>query len=237
MPRQGVLNQTSKGVVKLQLENAPQCLEGLDGFSHIWLIYTFHQNQNWKPMVSPPRIHPKKVGVLASRAPYRPNQIGMSLVKLEKVHNDSIEVSEFDLLDQTPIIDIKPYVHYSDSRDNSKQGWLINEDTYKIKFTTKAKEQAQWILQNADLDFYQIAYTQLSTQPFNEKIKRLEKLEDHYILKYRTWRIKFKETDIGTIEVLGFSSGYKNEELNSSHDKYSDKEIHKKFRVKFNSTK
>ena len=188
-------------------------------------------------MVSPPRIHPKKVGVLASRAHYRPNQIGMSLVKLEKVHNDSIEVSEFDLLDQTPIIDIKPYVHYSDSRDNSKQGWLINEDTYKIKFTTKAKEQAQWILQNADLDFYQIAYTQLSTQPFNEKIKRLEKLEDHYILKYRTWRIKFKETDIGTIEVLGFSSGYKNEELNSSHDKYSDKEIHKKFRVKFNSTK
>lgn len=234
MPRQGVLNQTSKGTVRLNLENAPQCLEGLEGFSHIWLIYIFHQNTHWKPMVSPPRIHPNKVGVLASRAPYRPNQIGMSLVKLDKVNNDSIEVSEFDLLDQTPIIDIKPYVHYSDSKPNSTQGWLVNEETYKIKFTPEAKQQAQWIVDNAGLDFYQIAYTQLSTQPFNDQIKRVVKLEDHYILKYRTWRIKFKEPEVGTIEIIDFNSGYKVDELKSFNDKYQDKETHKKFLKKFN---
>ena len=233
MPRQGVLNQNSKGIVKLNLENAPQCLEGLEGFSHIWLIYIFHQNQNWKPMVSPPRIHPKKVGVLASRAPYRPNQIGMSLVKLEKVNKDSIEVSEFDLLDQTPIIDIKPYVHYSDSKENSTHGWLIKEETYKIKFTRKAKEQAQWILDKAGLDFYQITYTQLSTQAFNSQIKRIIQIDDFYVLKYRTWRIKYKKADTNTIEVMDFRSGYKKSDLNNSEDKYSDKEIHKEFIQRF----
>lgn len=233
MPRQGVLNQNSKGTVKLNLENAPQCLEGLEGFSHIWLIYIFHQNQNWKPMVSPPRIHPKKVGVLASRAPYRPNQIGMSLVKLDKVNKSSIEVSEFDLLDQTPIIDIKPYIHYSDSRQTSEAGWIKPEKNYVINYTEESQQQAQWLYDKAGIDLFQIIKTQLQYRPTDQNIKRISQKNNQWTLCYRTWRIHYTTSNL-EVTIVSISSGYSKEEiLHNTEDKYQDKSMHKDFLSKW----
>lgn len=235
MPRQGVLNKNSTGTITIDLENTPQCLNGLDGFSHIWLIYIFHKNTNWKPMVSPPRISPKKVGVLASRSPYRPNQIGMSLVKLESIKNNIITVSEFDLINETPIIDIKPYIEYSDSRAESKSGWVTNETAYKINLSKKLNEQCLWLYQEAELDFKQIIKTQLEFKPFDKNLKRVSFYNDIWTLSYRTWRIQFKEIDTDSLNVLGIFSGYSNSELNSVEDPYKDKDLHKKFSSYFNN--
>ena len=120
-PRQGVLAKGSKAIIHLNPKNNfEQAVKDLDGFDRLWIIYQFHLNKNWKPLVTPPRHTRNKVGVFASRAPYRPNQIGLSCVKLDKVDGLKIYISESDILDDSPVLDIKPYLPYSDSFPDCK---------------------------------------------------------------------------------------------------------------------
>jgi tRNA-Thr(GGU) m(6)t(6)A37 methyltransferase TsaA len=110
--------------------NREEMFRGLDEFSHIWILFLFHQtiDEGWKPTVRPPRLGgQKRVGVFASRSPHRPNHIGMSVVKLEQLLIKQgvvrLFVSGVDLLDNTPVIDIKPYVPYSDSLEDAGCGY------------------------------------------------------------------------------------------------------------------
>jgi tRNA-Thr(GGU) m(6)t(6)A37 methyltransferase TsaA len=104
--------------------NLEQALEDLDGFSKIWLIYWFDRNENWKPKVLPPRGPSVKRGVFATRSPHRPNPIGLSLVDLIEIKGRTIYVGSVDLLDKTPILDIKPYLPYAEAFPDAKAGWL-----------------------------------------------------------------------------------------------------------------
>ena len=104
--RQSPIAESNGGCVLLEIgHNHEQALQDLEGFSHIWLIYVFHHNPNWRPMVQPPRAS-RKVGVFASRAPYRPNPIGLSCVELISIQGLCVNVGPHDLLDGTPILDI-----------------------------------------------------------------------------------------------------------------------------------
>ena len=134
IPRQPGLAANARGVLKFQdTEELRMALRDLDGFSHLWVIFVFHAafeaNQKWKPRVRPPRLGgKKKVGVLSSRAPHRPNPIGLSVLKIEEIRvtavgGAEIEVSGVDLLDGTPILDIKPYLTYCDSVPQASEGW------------------------------------------------------------------------------------------------------------------
>ncbi len=123
IPRQPLLCPSATGKLSL-LEpfNQRDCVEGLEQVSHIWLTFIFHEHtdKDWKPKVRPPRLGGnKKLGVFATRSSFRPNNIGLSVVKLEKIELLDRQVvlylSGIDLLDKTPIIDIKPYVPYADS--------------------------------------------------------------------------------------------------------------------------
>jgi tRNA (adenine37-N6)-methyltransferase len=112
---------------------------GLEGYSHIWVIFIFHEAlaDGWRPMVRPPRLGgQKRVGLFASRSPHRPNPVGMSVVRLEKVviENGSfaLELSGIDLLDGTPVLDVKPYVPYSDSVPGA-EGGFTDEDMAEQK--------------------------------------------------------------------------------------------------------
>ena len=106
-------------------------VRGLEEFSHLWLVFIFHRHdaRNWKPSIRPPRLGgAKKVGVLASRSPHRPNPIGLSAVKIERIDLDAeggpeIHVSGVDILDGTPLLDIKPYIPYADSIPAADAGW------------------------------------------------------------------------------------------------------------------
>lgn len=95
----------------------------LAGFERIWLLFALHRSEGWKPEVKPPRGGGKR-SVLATRSPHRPNAIGLSAVELLAVETDRLRVRGLDLLDGTPILDIKPYVPYADSFPGSLAGWI-----------------------------------------------------------------------------------------------------------------
>lgn len=102
-------------------------LKDLSGFAKLWLIFDFHLSEGWKSTVKPPRGGPQR-GVLATRSPHRPNSIGLSAVELIKIEGRTLHLRGVDLLDGTPVLDIKPYVPYADAFPDSKAGWIDELD-------------------------------------------------------------------------------------------------------------
>ena len=128
-PRQAHLAPSSKGVIILEKFVQPeQSLIDLEGFSHIWVLFYFHLNTNKsaKPKIHPPRLNGKTTGLFATRSPHRFNPIGMSVLKIEKIDGNKIHVSGVDLVDNTPILDIKPYIPGADSIPDAKSSWTEN---------------------------------------------------------------------------------------------------------------
>lgn len=110
------------------VEGFPEAaLRDLKGFERIWLVFVFHRSDGWNPQVKPPRGGPRR-GVLATRSPHRPNAIGLSAVELVAVEGQRLRVRGVDLLDGTPILDIKPYVPYADAFPQSRAGWIDELD-------------------------------------------------------------------------------------------------------------
>ena len=110
-------------VIELSADIPHAAFRDLEGFERIWLVYVFHRSDGWKTEVRPPRGGGKR-SVLATRSPHRPNAIGLSAVHLIAVEPTSLRVQGIDLLDGTPILDIKPYVPYADAFPDSKAGWI-----------------------------------------------------------------------------------------------------------------
>ena len=104
-----------------------QVLRDLDGFDRLWLIFAFHLSDGWTTRVKPPRGGQKR-GVLATRSPHRPNSIGLSAVELIKVEGRTLHLRGVDLLDGTPVLDIKPYVPYADAFPDARAGWIDELD-------------------------------------------------------------------------------------------------------------
>ncbi len=153
IPRQPGLATQALGVIKLRDDPfLKQALKGLEGFSHLWIIFVFHRHdsKNWKPSIRPPRLGgAKKVGVLASRSPHRPNPIGLSAVKLLNVNLDApggaeITVEGVDILDGTPVLDIKPYLPYADGVADATSGWaeepIVRQE---VVFSSRALTQVE----------------------------------------------------------------------------------------------
>ncbi len=153
IPRQAGLTPSLRSEVWLQSPYGNQeSLRGLETCSHIWLLFLFHKThkEGWKPTVRPPRLGGKKrLGVFATRSPHRPNPIGMSVVELHAVRSAEqhmvLEISNADLIDGTPIIDIKPYVPYADQQANADYP-LVEKPVslaQEIIFSPKAQQQAE----------------------------------------------------------------------------------------------
>ncbi len=118
-------DQTQAGVIELHRgHNFEQALRDLDGFERIWVLFVFHLNSGWNPMVRPPRGPGGKQGLFATRAPHRPNPIGLSCLQLDRIDGRKVYVRGIDILDQTPVLDIKPYVPYADAFPDARAGWL-----------------------------------------------------------------------------------------------------------------
>lgn len=121
VPIQGVFDTETKA----EVEVFPQFAEGLDsldGFTHIFLIYHFNQSSGYD-LITKPFLENRSRGVFSIRAPRRPNPIGLSIVRLEKVKGNILEISEVDILDGTPLLDIKPYIPQFDNRVDASSGW------------------------------------------------------------------------------------------------------------------
>ena len=124
IPIQSSLAKGIKGKIELKEEFMPG-LQDLDGFSHIILIYYFHKSVGFELQVRPFLDHTKR-GVFATRAPKRPNPIGLSVVRLLDIHNNILNIENVDILDGTPLLDIKPYIPYFDILQVEKCGWIAN---------------------------------------------------------------------------------------------------------------
>lgn len=158
IPRQSGLIAELKGTVVFEPEyRNPDMLRGLEGFSHIWLIWSFSKSirAGWSPTVRPPRLGGnQRMGVFATRSPFRPNPIGLSSVMLDRVelHTEQgpmLHVSGVDLMDGTPIFDIKPYVPYADSHPEATGGFaaLVKERLLTVEcppcYLVKVPEQSR----------------------------------------------------------------------------------------------
>jgi tRNA (adenine37-N6)-methyltransferase len=131
VPRQANIAEAILSRIELSKEvytNPEQSLETLDDFSHFWIIYHFHKNDSHsKPKISPPRLDGKKVGTFATRSPHRPNPIGISLVRLDRIEGSTIYFYGSDMVDCTPVIDIKPYIPDYDSPNKASESIAKDE--------------------------------------------------------------------------------------------------------------
>lgn len=142
VPRQsGIARETKSRIVFEKEYRDPNAFRRLDEYSHLWLIWKFSESEceNWSPTVRPPRLGgDERVGVFATRSPFRPNPIGLTCVKLEKIDFECpdapvLTVSGADIMDSTPIYDIKPYIPYADSRPDAVGGFADGFSDYSLK--------------------------------------------------------------------------------------------------------
>ncbi len=147
-PRQPQLVPASRAKLRIKAQFIPeQSLKGLSEFSHVWLLPYFHLNTNkaFVSTVHPPRLKGKTMGVFASRSPHRPSPIGLSLARLLSVSGDTLYFSEIDLVDGTPILDVKPYIPAYDCAPEASPGWTGRADARElaVEFEPAALEQAR----------------------------------------------------------------------------------------------
>jgi tRNA-Thr(GGU) m(6)t(6)A37 methyltransferase TsaA len=148
IPRQsGIIKSCTAEIELFSPYNDIHAVKGLEAFSDIWVIFAFHQhlNSDWRPMIRPPRLGGnKKIGVFASRAPYRPNHLGLSRVQLINIQNlngkAKLIIACPDILDGTPIYDIKPYIHYADANPEARCGFApaAPESKFEVIFSQTA---------------------------------------------------------------------------------------------------
>ena len=122
VPIQGIFDPESKGRIDIFEEFEPG-LKDIEGFSHLILLYLFDRSKGYN-LICKPYMEDKNHGVFATRAPKRPNPIGLSVVRLEKREGPILYVAEVDILDETPLLDIKPFIPDIDHRENVRVGWL-----------------------------------------------------------------------------------------------------------------
>ncbi len=235
-PRQGVYAGGAGRVELAPGRNFETALRDLDGFERIWLIFVFDRNAGaWRPTTRPPVAVPgiDRVGTLASRAPYRPNPIGLSCVRLVSVHGRNLEVDEADLLDGTPILDVKPYVPAADAFPDARNGWLARGagEAWRVETTPEFDAASAFVRAHGGPDLSRTARLQLSQSPFDASRKRVERTEGGGgTLSLRMFRIDFMVDErLRTVVLTRIRSGYASQELENGDDPYSDKDLHRAF--------
>ena len=226
IPRQPGLVAQAKGILKLNDHPfLKQACAGFEGFSHVWVIFVFHRHdaKSWKPSIRPPRLGGKqRVGVLASRSPHRPNPIGLSACQLERIDLDApggpeLHLVGVDLLDGTPVLDVKPYIPYADSIPDATSGWAGAPITRRtVRFSDEADSQlthlaAQDPDQYAHLKDLIIELLELDPRPAFQQRKRPaddpSTEEDRYGFKVGSYDVKWRviqgEFLVDRLELFG----------------------------------
>lgn len=192
IPRQSGLADTKGRIIFEPAYRNQEALRGLDGYSHIWILWEFSESirETWSPTVRPPRLGGNtRVGVFATRSPFRPNPIGMSVVKLEYIEWNTKEgavlhVTGADLMNDTPIYDIKPYLPHIDSKPEAEGGFAeaVKDDSLKVILPEKqrgilTKEEEQLLVQILSQD---------PRPSYHQDTTRI------YGMKYEGYEIKFQ---------------------------------------------
>jgi tRNA (adenine37-N6)-methyltransferase len=205
--------------------NFEHALEDLAHWELIWVIFWFHLNPGWRPKVLPPRSTTGRKGVFATRSPHRPNPIGMSVVRLESVAGLILHIRDADMLDGTPVLDLKPYVAYTDAHPGAGTGWLEDSarsdpnaqpsdpvSAYAVQFEAPAAEQAVWIEAHTGLAILERIRATLALGPAPHPYRRIRRVGEQMQLSVKEWRVRFAVVgrDVRVIEIY---SGFRDSQL------------------------
>ncbi len=207
LPRQAGIAQSLQGEIVLEeAYNSPEALRGLEGFDYLWLIWGFSLNRESKPghlTVRPPRLGGNtRVGVFASRSPFRPNPLGLSSVKISDIdtENGIITVLGADLADGTPIYDIKPYIEYADSHPSVRSGFTDSAAWQRLEVIIPS-ETAQKLEQNIGKEGLEALKEILEEDPrpqYQDDPQRVYGLE----FKGRDIRFKVEDNTLTITEII-----------------------------------
>ena len=221
-PRQPAAAKGARGRIELfadaRLEHA---LQDLSSFGFIWLIFHFHLSRSFRGKVLPPRSLTRR-GVFATRAPHRPNPIGMSLVRLERIEAPCLDVLDVDMIDETPLLDIKPYLPYADVAPDATHGWLDDRSpeaahgdpkpAFDVSFSPRAAAQIAFLRDRCGVDLASRIRTTLALGPSPHPYRRIRRDGDGFRLSVQDWRVRFlvSGTRVWVEKVL---SGYRPSQL------------------------
>ena len=223
-------------------------LEDLEGWERIWVVFWCHLNTTWRPKVLPPRSASGRKGVFATRSPYRPNPLGLSAVRLERIEGLTLFIRDVDLVDGTPVLDIKPYVPYTDAYPDAATGWLQDEAlagqramggstppdpiaAYTVHFEPLAEEQAAWIEARTGFGLRGRITATLLLGPQPHAYRRIRRDGADFRLKVKEWRVQFALTQ-REVRVLVISSGFRPAEIAKSAGTGEDPlAVHRDFRA------
>ncbi|WP_028488703.1 tRNA (N6-threonylcarbamoyladenosine(37)-N6)-methyltransferase TrmO [Thiothrix lacustris] len=213
IPRQpGLVTEARATLTLLPPYNLPETVRGLEGFSHVWIIFVFHgtQDQGWKPTVRPPRLGGNaRMGVFATRSTFRPNPIGLTVAELLGIqvqgNKISLELAGADLLDGTPVLDIKPYLPYADALTQATAGFAPAAPAVQqsVTFSSQAslqceQKQVQW---NTDV---RLLVEQILSQDPRPSYQQGQQAGRVYAMRLYDFDLRWHYTAMG-IEVLALA--------------------------------
>lgn len=233
-PRQPVATQGSEGIIELYPgRNFEHALEDLSRWERLWVIFWFHRNRGWRPKVLPPRSTDGRKGVFATRAPHRPNPLGLSVVRLDRVDGLRLHVRDVDMLDGTPVLDIKPYVAYADAFPDASQGWLQPprdpRTACTVVFDALAERQLVWIAERSTVPLRERIVAVLALGAAPHPYRRIRALRDGQLqLAVHDWRVRFSvaATEVTVHEIR---TGYRPAQLAQADGSDPALSLHREF--------
>lgn len=244
-PRQAAFDATPARIEFVPDARMKEALADLEGFDRLWVIAVFHLNlnpdrsANWNPKVRPP-VAPdgRRYGVFSTRSPHRPNPIALSCVEVDRIDGAVIHLKACDLLDGTPVLDVKPYIPAVDAFPGAAAGWRDRADAeaWRISFSPEAMARIVFLRDSGAPDLESFCRIQLGINPFDAGRKRVEVRGDGVCaIGCRTWRILFTaDGAVRGIRVETVISHYRADELTpGAEDRYGDKELHRAFLAAF----
>jgi tRNA-Thr(GGU) m(6)t(6)A37 methyltransferase TsaA len=229
-----------EGTIELLPEHE-HALADLAGFERIWVVFWFHLapprggSANAKAKVLPPRSDVKR-GVFATRSPHRPNPIGLSAVRLVGVEGRRVTVRDLDLLDGTPVLDLKPYLPYADAFPEASAGWLEPRDpisAWTVALADPARDALAWIAEHDPVSGKDLAgriVETLALGPQPHPYRRIKNVDGQLVLAVKAWRARFVVFG-RTIRVERIRTGYRGRDLHAGTD--PDHDVHRAFTARF----
>ena len=181
--------------------NVREALRGIEGYSHLWLLWGFSEAhmENWSPTVRPPRLGGnKRMGVFATRSPFRPNPIGLSSVRLLKVDEGDLIVSGADVLDGTPVYDIKPYLSFSDSHPDALNGFAEDTADYRLQLANGDLLAARGVPESVARDIAYILCQDPRPAYQNDPLRE-------YKMDYDGWKVSFRVGSDSRVYILSLT--------------------------------
>ena len=219
-PRQAIVARDVEGRIELAVGHGYEdALDGLASWDFAWVLFVFHKNveqgRGWRPKIRPPRSDAKR-GLFATRSPHRPNPIGLSAVRIVRVEGLVVYVRNVDILDGTPVLDIKPYVAYADAYPGAGSGWLDGgepERAWRVVWSDAARAQLDW-LSDAGIALGASIESVLGTGPRPHAYRRIRPRGQGFRLAIKDWRADFVVDELRrTALVVRLSSGYRPSEV------------------------